>query len=342
MFIIQLKRSANPEAMNAKLEALYSKHRFNSETENQDWLDDINNNPESPQAHLKPKGKDLSMEDLTKTFPKDTKVGLMQVDCSYSRLDKQEAVKLAKFITKNKNAIHFLRNANDFIEKAEITNRSLLNLLNDLNRRRLPLLERPEDMRDQLPESGIVLVKTWGLQKAWLLFGNVEKNRPVWMKENKYIRKSANRLHTDKEGRGFLLMPLYDFSPNFADVVSKAAWEMSIREHPNFLLNALYGEIFTIQDIKGTAESFAEFYTIEELIERFAERRKAIAAFSPISNYDDNGISFVGTNRVYRFKANNKLNEGKAAFLNTLMLSVELATNKETAYQVLEGFIKAT
>lgn len=342
MFIIKLKKSASPEEMNAKLKALHSNYYFNSETENKAWLDDINNNPKAPQAHLKPKGKNLSMKALKEIFPRDTKPGFMYVDCSYSRLDNSEAIKLIKFIKQNKDSIHFLRNADDFIEKIDITNDEVLSLLNDLNRRRLPRLETPKDMRQEMPQSGQILAKTWGPNgsRVWLLFGKVEKDRPVFLKKDKYVRKGLNNLHKDDKGRGFLLMPLYDFSPNFAEVVTKAAWEMSIREHPNFLLCALYGNCFTIENVKETAESFAEFYTIEELVTRFDEQLRSISRIYPIDNYKHNGISFIGTKNIYSFKANSDHTKAQAAFLNTLMLAVEMATNKENAFQVVDAIVQ--
>ena len=79
-FRIQLKKKANAEAINKIAKKRGLDFSFNTAQGNIDWVDDINNNPESYQSHLKIEGKEYTLENLKKAFPRDTKVGLLDAD----------------------------------------------------------------------------------------------------------------------------------------------------------------------------------------------------------------------------------------------------------------------
>ncbi len=71
---------------------------FNSRSENQAWLDDINNNPNSQQRHLKPENGNLSMDDFLKRFEYFTGVGVARIDVAYGRTPKEELEQIIYFL----------------------------------------------------------------------------------------------------------------------------------------------------------------------------------------------------------------------------------------------------
>jgi hypothetical protein len=327
MFRIQLKKSTNPDAMNAILKALGSVYTFVSQKTNQAWADNINTDPEL--AHLKPEGG-MTIELLKKTFSAWTKDRELTADADFSRMSNRQANLLAKFIFENQDQIKFVKNGDDLINKGGITTKKHIRAIDELNKKPLPRLRRPEEDRREAPTSGIMLAKTWGIKQCWIMFGNVEKDKPVFMKDDEFA--SNNGLYRDKEGRGFFLMPLYDFSPNFAQIVTEAAWEMSIREHPNYLLGGLYDNIFEIEKdgIEELANAFGEFYTKDEIVERLdAQLRKAIGSHG-IGGV--RGLSFNGTKNIHKFTSNSGQVQKTCNFLNTLILAVSLY-DKNIAYE---------
>lgn len=336
---IYLKDKSKAEFMNKVLKKRKIDYTFASEESNQDWLDDINNNPESYQAHLKPAFRDLTMDELKKMFKPFTKVGLMDIDLSFGRCEDEQMTKIVEFIKDFKSDIRFIKGGADLIERGEVEDKEAIEVVDSLNRLPLPAIKKPKSMRREMPKSGQMLAKTWGPdgQKVWLIFGGVDKDQPIFLKTDEYARKEYNSLHKDKEGRAFLMMPLYDFSENFAEVVSTAAQEMSIREHPNYLLCGLYSGIFGFDEdkIKDIATAFSEFYTKEELVERLEEQAKKAVSTYGIYN---GGISYNGE----CFKANGGGHERIVSFLNSLHMALALYSVKEAqtaASKAYEQFV---
>ncbi len=330
MFRIQLNKKANPDTMNTLLKALGCIYAFVSLKTNQAWADNINTDPEL--AHLKPEGGEMTIELLRKTFSSWTKEGELTADTDFGRIKKAQAKKLAKFIFENQDNIRFVKNADDLIERGELTTKKHIKVLQELNRKPLPRLRRPKEMRREAPTSGQMLVKTWGIKQCWVTFGNVPVDSPVFMKDDEFARASSNSLYLDKEGRGFLLMPLYDFSPNFAQIVTEAAWEMSIREHPNYLLGGLYQNIFEIEkdDIQALADDFGTFYTRDELVERLDDQLRKSISTHGIGGV--RGLSYNGTKNIHKFTSNSGQVQKVCNFLNTLILAVSLY-DKDIAYK---------
>lgn len=71
---------------------------FVSIRDNMYWLADINANPMSPQAQLKPKNCDLSMQQLTRMFPTQTELGVAELDLNFERTPSDVAWELLSLL----------------------------------------------------------------------------------------------------------------------------------------------------------------------------------------------------------------------------------------------------
>ena len=90
---IKAKSEVNLDELNKILARLEIKNDFTTDKHNHDWLRDINENPQSPQRHLKPADRDLKMNELHELFESYTEVGLMDFDVAFSRTDEETAQK---------------------------------------------------------------------------------------------------------------------------------------------------------------------------------------------------------------------------------------------------------
>lgn len=72
---IKFKENVDIEKVNADLQKRGVENRFITEKNTLEWLNDINANPESPQAHLKPKGRNLTVKELREWIPEWTDTG---------------------------------------------------------------------------------------------------------------------------------------------------------------------------------------------------------------------------------------------------------------------------
>ena len=67
--------------INSILKKMKIENRFSLEQDNIDWLKDINTNLKSPQSHLKPADRDLTLEELKELFTRwtETEIGRAHV-----------------------------------------------------------------------------------------------------------------------------------------------------------------------------------------------------------------------------------------------------------------------
>ena len=262
---IKLKESANIEAINAEIQGRVKNH-FITDQETLDWLFDINTNSDSRQRHLKPKEGNLTLEDIREIFPRWTETGLFEADLYFGRTTAEEMQIIADFIVTHQQDISYITDVKMLIERGEIAP-SLHPILK--------LLERPQETDEEYPaeeqakqrelQGGHLLCKSWGMNPFWVIYGAVDS--PRFLKERKYIENIMNPLYRDDQGRAYLLIPLHDFSQGFSEKAYKEAWEMGLREHPSYFIPYCYSG--NLQSIKETAKSFFEFYSSDELVERF-------------------------------------------------------------------------
>lgn len=93
------------------------KRTFTTEQDNINWFNDINNNPKSPQAHLKP----ITLKDLKGLFGLWCEPGVLSFDVAFSRTSQAEAKKFAKFILQHAERIKELEGALGMIERYNLS-----------------------------------------------------------------------------------------------------------------------------------------------------------------------------------------------------------------------------
>lgn len=265
MIRIILKESVDYEKMNEVLKGYgVTDNVFITEAINQEWLDGINNDKDHPLKHLKPEDRDLTMEELKSLFPTWTKEGTLEYHFS-SETDEEEIPKYAKFIVENKESIQFLNYGEKLIERGEVPEEYHSVILSLEEPETEPeMLSEEEQYRPDL-EYGLMLCKSWGLDPFYVVFGNVD--RPRFMKERIYKEDIYNNLYRNSQGYGFMLLPLYNFSEGFAEKVFNEAWSIGLREEPHFFMSYIYN--FDFENFREVAKKLEEFYSAEELKERF-------------------------------------------------------------------------
>ena len=320
------------------------KFSFNTEADNKAWLDEINS-PKSEQKHLIPEGqKKLTMPQLKKLFLTWTEIGVMEFDIGFGRTTKDEINKICEFIAFFKNDIAELNYADDLIERGELSENVAIIIKS---------LEKPEEEPEKLPieerssrkdmQGGLLLCKSFSPSPFWVIFGNVE--RPKFMKEKIYKEDIYNNIYRDKKGLGYLLMPLLKIGLPAEEIYSTIftpAWNMGLRELPEYFLPMVYhlGFNYANEEKNGlvkpgkdtltfdsTAKEFSEFYTLDELIERFALAMKSkdiLQANCPRVFFDSS---------IFRFKCNGHDNSTltNLADLLTVLIRAIRILDKKTA-----------
>lgn len=255
------------EDLNKKLKKAAIKNAFITDQMNQNWLDDINTNPEE-NKHIKPSDKDLTMDELKDIFPSWTEVGLLSFDVAYGRTSDKEAAKYAAFIEANTDSLECVRGGDEFIKRYDLT---------PAQNKIITELEMPEPEPEKLPvdeqvkpdlQSGLFLCKSWSPTPFWVVFGNVE--RPTFLKTRIYRDELYNNIYRDKKGYAYLLLPLMPINNRQVEFVTEVynqAYEMGLRESFNFIIPLVYG--LDLVNINEVATDYLETYTPEEIKERF-------------------------------------------------------------------------
>ena len=267
---IKAKSTANLEELNKVLLLMLINNDFTIEQHNIDWLKDINTNPKSPQSHLKPKDRDLTMEELQSMFESYTTIGLMDFDVAYSRTDEETAQKYLKFIRNYKDSIDWLKGADELIERYETTeeDRNIIQLLNIIPPvpKKLP---KSEQTKDDL-QGGILLCKSFSPNPFWVIYGKVKDDYPMFLKKRVYEDADYDGLYRDKQGLGYLMIPLIPIDNKqveFAEKVYTACWNMGLRESYTFFIPYVYG--LDLTNLNKVAKDYRDFYTHDEIKERF-------------------------------------------------------------------------
>lgn len=264
--LIKLKDEMQAEGFNRVLKdmSLDRARAFVTEKDNQSWLDDINQNQNSPQRLLKPADRDLTMEELKKLFPVWTETGLLEADLDYGRTSEADMQKLASFICTHQDEIAYVTDSDTLLERGSIeaAMHPIIEALESEPEEPEMLPEEEQSIPDL--ESGHLLAKSFSRDPFWVIYGNVE--RPTFLKKRLYKEEVYNDLYRDKKGFAYLLMPLHDFSPGFGEKVFDEAYQIGLREEPHFFLHYLYN--YPYADLAGVARSLHSFYTVEELEQR--------------------------------------------------------------------------
>jgi len=242
------------------------KRSFNTEEDNVAWVEDINNNPKSHQAHLKP----ITLDQLKGLFNIWCEPGVLSFDVAFSRTSQGEAKKFAEFILQHAVKIKELEGALSMIERYDLSKHEI-EIIKKLNKvvpapKKLPVEERTK--KDL--QGGLMLCKSWGLQPFWVIFGKVKDDHPCFLKDRIYEDDAYNNLYRDSNGYAYLMLPLLPINNSQLEFVEKVyndCWSMGLRENFNLFIPFVYG--LDIVNLNSVAKDYKENYTVEELRERF-------------------------------------------------------------------------
>lgn len=266
MIYVQLK-SGLPESRIVELNEMIKKFGgdishtpFITDADTKAWLDDINLNKKSPQAHLKPKDRDLSLEELKYIFPDYTKTGLMCIDVKYSRCTNEMAEAILMAMDEwSQNATYTDGEMSQYVESvvasqgdidkfkliaSENEREHICSALDRFVARHITPVEavptKNENRREPI-QGGIATFSDWNRNDVVVLFGNVD--HPMFMKDDEFVEDEFNPLYKDDAGRHYMLLPLLrvdsSMDKQLGEIYSQAC-EIGLRVHPSLLYLAVY------------------------------------------------------------------------------------------------------
>jgi hypothetical protein len=332
---IKLKSNVDVVKKNEIMASMGTRLKFITEQGNQNWLSDINTNPEHPLKHLKPDGRDMTMEELSECFPRYTEVGLIDVYLSNEDLTDTDKNALLNFIIMNTEDIEYITDSADLIEETncDVENHSILKSL-----------EKPDEEPEMLSaeeqyipdlEEGLMVCKDWADKGFKVVFGNVES--PMFMKKRIYKDDDYNNLYYDSNGFPYMLLPLNDFSHDFGEKVFSKAWGIGLREHPYFFLPFIYHQ--TITNPKSVAEEFTNHYSKEELEERLkmvlrSMKTELKVIGTSVMKLEKNGLFKL----FYPFKRKDSIITHKIQLINAILISLKKHYGKVFRYDVHRSY----
>lgn len=328
---IKMRPESNLVNINKYLETVGIQNAFTTEQMNIDWVDDINNNPNSPMNHLKP----ITLDKLKENFPSFTEIGQLSFDVAFGRTEQEEADNYARFIVLFKDEIASLEGADELINRYDLTTEQKIIIMS---------LNKIPDEPKKLPEEqqlkhniqgGIMLCKSWSPTPFWVIYGNVEK--PIFLKDRIYEDDLYNNIYKDKKGYAYLMIPLIPLNNQQVEFASKIyvqAFEMGLREDYNLFIPVVYG--LDLVNYKEVAESYQEYYTHEEIVERFYQLFETIINQYPYNNM--NGI--VWDDRTKRFKPCGVTNPtSKHLAMCSILTSLVIAMGNKKAAEAMSKLL---
>jgi hypothetical protein len=222
-----------------------------------DWAKDINENPDSPQAHLKP----ASPEYLKKLFGATMEVGALSIDVSRGRTDAETAYAFASAMLSEPLLFGVKAFEYDFLKFWELANEwSDESGAARLDMRPLAALVTfydegtPNLSRKEFPKDGVVVFRSWGNSEVCVVYG--ETDCPVFMKDDKYVENGFNHLYKDEKGRAYLTVPRFDssFTAEDIDRFHRRAGDLGVVCHPEAFAVCLYQSKITKPAIRAFKE----------------------------------------------------------------------------------------
>lgn len=286
---VKLTKNQDVNAANRILYDMGIKNRFITDNDTRQWLDDINNNPKSPQRHLKPDDRDLTIKELRNIFPIFTETGLFYTDLYYGRTPVDQMQKIAQFIVEHPAMIEYITKVDTLIDRGDIPVQYHEILRGKEKPYEEPEMLPPEEQQTQDDlHSGHLLCRSWSSKPFWVIFGKVEK--PRFLKTQIYKDDLYNTLYRDKNGYAYLLMPLYDFTPGFPQKIFDEAWDMGLRENLFYFMAYVYRLGFNNTTI---AETLARDYNAKELADRIERMMDLFKVYGSCLSYDVRGKKFT-------------------------------------------------
>jgi len=216
---------------------------FANEIENQAWLNDINTDPKSNCAHLKPEGSNLTMDQLKKYFPTYTKEGVADLDIGFGRTSEQDMAKILAFVQENRKDFLQISGIHDLVERSETgkTYQALLYLDDTFPGAMSSLPETHKDYRAVFEQGCTAYIAGMNGTELGVLYGNVK--HPTYMKARTTIDPADSPLIKDKQGRHILLVPLIPMDETAQDIAIGAfnhCIEMYIQEPMALFMAKVY------------------------------------------------------------------------------------------------------
>lgn len=320
------------EVLNKALVEMNIDNVFITNQMNIDWVNDINNNPNSKQKHLAP----ITLEELQNMFKTWTEIGQLSFDVGFDRTSQEEAEKYANFIVKYKNEINYIKGGNELINRYTLS-KDNIKTIQDLciipkEPEMLPVEERTKEIN-----GGLLLCKSWSKEKFWVIFGKTNKDKPIFMKNKIYVEDIYNNLYKDKNNYAYMLIPLLPLGNNsieFAYDVYQNAYELGLRECPNYFLPMVYG--LDLVNYNSIVDDYKDWYNQDEIIERFEETFKVANTF--YSNGFYQGFVWNDIDKCFKPTGTNNQTSKQLSYCSILTCLLRAITNKQTCADLLTRF----
>lgn len=331
---IKLKDGADIEKINAYLR----KHKvctFRTEQDNILDLKAINTDPTSPQAHLKPAGRDLTMAEFQKIFGSWAEVNLLEFDIYFGRTTQEQINHYCHIIYDYCTQIEYITHVPDIIERYAVspnTQEWMWKLYKPpVEPEKLPA----EEQRKNNLDGGLFLCNSFSIEPFWVIFGRVDS--PKFLKDKIYKDDLYNNIYRDKKGYAYLmlpLLPLNDKALDFVEQVYKDAWDMGLREAFTLLIPLVYH--FELADIDAAADDFIYLYDKPDTLEnKFRQVFKFIRSSHEYSDNIYTGFHYSEVQHQFRTNATNTVLKAQIGVLTALLKAVEKQNGKNEADKLL-------
>lgn len=244
----QLRAGVDPNQANQVLATFFDdgKHqdyrqvRFITDDDTQDWLDDINRNPKSPQRHLKPKGRQLKLDELKAMFPLWCVSGLSHVDIGFRRTSEDTMQRYLAFVQSHRDLIHESSGVREMVERSGAEDQFADVLFLDSHSDHA-CYELPDDQQEPVAFDGICTVRGMDEAEYVVAYGQVDGAR--FKKRRTHIHPDNDPIHVNEKGQPVLLIQSIGIGEHSNENVEYAydrASELGMREDFRYFAAAVY------------------------------------------------------------------------------------------------------
>lgn len=225
-----------------------------------DWLDEINTHPGSPQAHLKPADRDLTLEELQSYFPGDV-IGEARFDIGHSRTSEGDMQKILSFIGDHESKISSVRNMIDLLDRSGVGH--LFQSLSYLESVFPDVTYEYPDAMKQLTIEGIgsgLSHYSPGSDLYTTAYARVDM--PKFLKSPKdKIDPGYNSIAKDSKGQAVIGLPLLKMDGSEADQVVAfydRLWDLGVRESFHSFILQHYAHFIEVKHPSFNSEDEAK------------------------------------------------------------------------------------
>lgn len=277
-FKLKNKSEDNINLVNIILKSKFNQALFfNSRAENQAWLDDINNNPNSQQRHLKPENGNLSMDDFLRRFEYFTGVGVARIDVAYGRTPKEELEQIVYFLIEFEELISSVDKIDELVSRSGLSEIKLLkkdlNSLIESFTTDCDMDEQVDDVEEEFYDIDTGIKKLNLFSKNKINFKHISCEKPVLKKRKVFVNEDINPIHRNKFGEALIYIPLVEDIKSHTDIYAIYEQCVSLGVHESICSFAFkaYPEKFNPDSV-----SFLSAYEGWDVILYLSEYRKTI------------------------------------------------------------------